>query len=378
MSGPIAKYRELVRQGELIQDPVQELAAEQLQLLHRRLEDYDPPKDKGFFSFLKRPNKEPAPRGLYLFGGVGGGKSLMMDMFFEDAPLTPKRRVHFHVFMLEVHAAIDAWRKLDPDDRARQPNFVKEAGDDPIQPVAKQIAQDSALLCFDEFQVTDIADAMILSRLFEALFAEGVVVVATSNRAPDELYEGGLNRQLFLPFIALLKERMELLEMNSGVDYRLERLTGEPVYFCPLGPIADAQMQTAWRKLTDCETGEAETVTVQGREVPVPMAAKGVARFSFSDLAAQALGAADYLAIAERFHTILLDRIPRLSKDKRNEAKRFVTLIDALYENKVRLVCSADGAPDELYPAGDGAFEFGRTVSRLQEMQSADWWAQKA
>jgi len=375
MSGPIAKYRELVRQGELIQDPVQELAAEQLQLLHGRLTDYDPSQDKGFLSFLKRPNKEPAPRGLYLFGSVGCGKSLMMDMFFEDAPLAPKRRVHFHAFMLEVHAAIDAWRKLDPKERAAQPNYVKEAGDDPIQPVAKQIAQDSALLCFDEFQVTDIADAMILSRLFEALFAEGVVVVATSNRAPDELYEGGLNRQLFLPFIDLIKERMELLHMNSGTDYRLERLTGEPVYFCPLGPIADAQMQTVWRKLTDREMGEPETLTVQARDVPVPMAAKGVARFGFSDLAARALGSADYLAIAERYHTLLLDRIPRLSKDKRNEAKRFVTLIDVLYENKVRLVCSADGTPEELYPAGDGSFEFGRTVSRLQEMQSADWWA---
>jgi len=378
MSGPIAKYRELVRQGELIQDPVQELAAEQLQLLHRRLEDYDPPKDKGFLSFLKRPNKEPAPRGLYLFGSVGCGKSFMMDMFFEDAPLEPKRRVHFHAFMLEVHGAIDAWRKLDPKERSAQPNYVKEAGDDPIQPVAKKIAQDSALLCFDEFQVTDIADAMILSRLFEALFAEGVVVVATSNRAPDELYEGGLNRQLFLPFITLIKERMELLHMNSGTDYRLERLTGEPVYFCPIGPIADAQMQTVWRKLTDCEQGAADTMTVQGREWSVPMAAKGVARFGFLDLAAQALGAADYLAVAERYHTVLVERIPLLSKDKRNEAKRFVTLIDVLYENKVRLVCSADGTPEELYPAGDGSFEFERTVSRLQEMQSADWWAASA
>ena len=376
MSGPIAKYRQLVRQGDLIQDPVQELAAEQLQLLHRRLVDYNPSKDKGFLSFLKRSNKEPAPRGLYLFGSVGCGKSLMMDMFFDDAPLVPKRRVHFHAFMLEVHAAIDRWRKLDSKERAAQPNYVKEAGDDPIQPVAKHIAQTSALLCFDEFQVTDIADAMILSRLFEGLFAEGVVVVATSNRAPDELYEGGLNRQLFLPFIALIKERMELLHMNSGTDYRLERLSGEPVYFCPLGAIADAEMQTAWRKLTDSEAGAAETLEVQGREVAVPMAAKGVARFGFTDLAAKALGAADYLAIAQRYHTVLLDRIPRLSKDKRNEAKRFVTLIDAFYENKVRLVCSADGPPEDLYPSGDGSFEFGRTASRLQEMQSADWWAQ--
>ena len=375
MAGPIAKYRALVHQGELTHDPVQELAAEQLQLLHMRLSDYDPSTDKGFLSFLKRSNKEPAPRGLYLFGSVGCGKSLMMDMFFEDAPLTPKRRVHFHAFMLEVHAAIDAWRKLDPKDRAAQPNYVKDAGDDPIQPVAKQIAQKSALLCFDEFQVTDIADAMILSRLFEALFGEGVVVVATSNRAPDELYEGGLNRQLFLPFIGLIKERMDVLHMNSGTDYRLARLTGEPVYFTPLGPIADAQMQTAWRKLTDCEDGLPDSLTVQGREVEVPRSAKGVARFGFSDLAGRALGAADYLAIAERYHTVLLDRIPRLSKDKRNEAKRFVTLIDAFYEHKVRLVCSADGRPEELYPTGDGAFEFGRTASRLQEMQSADWWA---
>ena len=377
MSGPIFRYRELVRKGELTSDPAQELAAEQLQLLHHRLLDYDPATDKGFFSFLKRPNKEPAPRGLYLFGGVGRGKSLLMDLFYEDAPLEPKRRVHFHAFMLEVHGAINEWRKLSPKERAARDNYIKEAGDDPIQPVARSIAQSSALLCFDEFQVTDIADAMILSRLFEALFAEGVVVVSTSNRAPDELYEGGLNRQLFLPFIELIKQRMDILHLAGAMDYRLDRLAGEPVYYMPLGAVAEAQMNAAWRKLTDCDHGQADELEVQGRRVPVPQAAKGVARFAFADLAEQALGAADYLAIATRYHTVLLDNIPAMTKDKRNEAKRFVTLIDAFYENKVRLVCSAEAEPEALYPQGDGAFEFARTASRLQEMRSADWWENK-
>jgi cell division protein ZapE len=374
MTGPILRYRSLVQTGELISDPVQEFAVEQLQLLHHRLNDYDPIKDRGFLSFLNRPNKEHAPKGLYLFGDVGRGKSLLMDLFFEDAPTPLKRRVHFHAFMLEVHGAINAWRKLDPKERVKQPNYVKEAGDDPVAPVARGIAATSTLLCFDEFQVTDIADAMLLGRLFEHLFTEGVVVVLTSNRRPSALYENGINRPLFEPFIDLIKERLEVFQLNGPTDYRLDRLKGEAVYYVPLGAVSDAQMQAAWRKLTDCEKGAEETLEVQGRTLPVPQSAKGVARFHFSDLAAKALGAADYLTLAERYHTVLLDHIPCMTREKRNEAKRFVTLIDALYENHVRLVCSADGLPEELYPAGDGAFEFSRTASRLMEMQSADWW----
>ncbi len=375
MTGPLATYRELVQAGELEADAAQLNAAEHLELLHLRLEDYERQGTRGFFSFLNSSSRENKPQGTYLHGDVGRGKSMLMDLFFEHAPTAPKQRVHFHSFMLETHKAIAAWRSLGDKERSRQVNFVKDAGDDPIAPVARGIAQSATLLCFDEFQVSDITDAMILSRLFEALFDEGVIVVATSNRAPDALYEGGLNRQLFVPFIDLVKTHMDVVHLNAPVDYRLSRISGAPVYYFPLSEEADACMDAAWRRLTDCDAGAREELEVQGRKFIVPQAAKGAARFSFDDLAGQPLGAADYLALAQHFHTVLIDRIPCMRREQRNEAKRFVTLIDALYNNHVKLICSADGGPDELYEQGDGAFEFARAASRLVEMQSEDYLA---
>jgi cell division protein ZapE len=244
---------------------------------------------------------------------------------------------------------------------------------DPIPGVAHDLAQQARLLCFDEFQVTDVADAMILGRLFDRLFQEGVTIVATSNTPPDRLYEGGLNRQLFLPFIEQIKQRLEVVELNGPADYRLQRIAGLNVYLTPLGPKADAAMDAAWRRLTDCAHGKAVTLTVLGRKLTAPETARGVARFSFDALCAKPLAAADYLAIAEEFHTLLLDHIPVLTPDMRNEARRFVLLVDTLYDEGVKLVCSAAAPPDQLYPQGDGADAFRRTASRLAEMQSEDY-----
>jgi cell division protein ZapE len=285
-----------------------------------------------------------------------------MDLFFEAARLRAKRRVHFNAFMVETHARIHA---------ARQ----KGESDDPIPAVARAIASDASLLCFDEFQVTDVADAMILGRLFEQLFALGVVIVATSNTPPEKLYEGGLNRQLFLPFIALIGERLDILNLDGAVDYRLQRMAGMKVYLTPLGPETDRAMDEDWRKLTDEDRGTPMELTVLGRKLAVPQAAGGVARFSFADLCAAALGAADYLAIAETFRTVMIDRIPVMGPEMRNEARRFVLLIDTLYDEGVKLICSAAAAPDALYTDGDGAEAFRRTASRLAEMQSADYLA---
>lgn len=364
----IGTYRDLVRAGEVTQDPAQELAVEMLERLSRRLKAYKPGRRRRLFG-----KPEPQPDGMYIFGDVGRGKSMLMDLFYDVAPVEPKRRVHFHAFMLEVHDAIFAWRQMDTKERAKQPNFVKEAGDDPIQPVAKAIAAGATLLCFDEFQVSDVADAMILSRLFEALLGFGVIVVATSNRAPSDLYADGLNRQLFLPFIALLEKELDVHHLDSMTDYRLNRIKGQPVYHAPLGTKADDALAQAFYALTDEKSGTPCELELKGRKLLVPNAAKGVARFTFAQLCENPLGAADYLAIAGAFHTVVLADIPQMSPEKRNEAKRFVTLIDALYENKIRLIASAASAPGELYDVGDGSFEFGRTVSRLIEMQSDDY-----
>jgi cell division protein ZapE len=285
---------------------------------------------------------------------------MLMDLFFESAPAAAKRRAHFNAFMVDVHARIHAERQSGKSD-------------DPIPPVARALAADATLLCFDEFQVTDVADAMILGRLFEHLFALGVVIVATSNTPPDRLYEGGLNRQLFLPFIADFKARLDIVELNGQVDYRLHRISGLDVYLWPLGPKADAAMDAAWLKLTDRTGGAPMNLTVLGRSVRVPKAARGVARFDFEDLCCQPLAGADYLAIAHAFHTVLIDRIPKLGPDQRNEARRFVLLIDTLYDEGVKLICSAAAPPEELYAAGDGVDAFRRTVSRLHEMQSEDY-----
>jgi len=311
--------------------------------------------------------------GLYLWGGVGRGKSMLMDMFFDAAPVKAKQRVHFHAFMRDVHNMIGAWRKLSPAERKRSEWRVKGAGDDPIAPVAKQIAESAHLLCFDEFQVKQIADAMILSRLFEALFARGVTVVATSNRHPDDLYTHGISRELFLPFIELLKIKCSIFELVTDRDYRLERLTEAPVWYSPLGMASGTAMEDAWNRLTLNAAARPCEVLNQGRSIPVPAAAAGVARFHFDDLCDKPLGAADYIAVAEQFHTVMVSSIPRLTPDRRDVAKRFTALIDALYEAKVNLVASAEAEPDDLYPDGDNSFEFQRTASRLHEMRSADY-----
>jgi cell division protein ZapE len=296
---------------------------------------------------------------------------MLMDLFFEAAPVEKKQRSHFYAFMAEVHGLIGQWRSGDAAERKRV--FGTNKGDDPIAPTAALIASQARLLCFDELQVTDIADAMILGRLFEALFEDGVTLVSTSNRPPEDLYKDGINRQLFTPFIDLLREKMDVVSVKGQVDYRLDRLRGAEVYLTP----ADTGHREAFDKLwTDLLDGGAETgatVEVLGRKLRFKRAAGGLLRAGFAELCTEALGPQDYLAIAEHFHTVFLEDVPRLDAGRRNEARRFVTLIDALYEAQAKLVVLADAEPDDLYPAGDGAFEFERTASRLQEMRSAAW-----
>ncbi len=357
--GPLARFRAQRRAGRLEADPAQELAAEKLQSLYHALAGYQPAAGRAGWrerlGLARRP--EHPPQGLYIFGGVGRGKSMLMDLFFAAAPLDEKRRVHFHEFMLEVHDSLHRQRQ----DRA--------AGGDVLAPLAERIAADAWLLCFDEFRVDDIAGAMLLGRLFTALFDLGVVVVATSNLAPDDLYRGGLQRERFLPFIALLKERLDILELDGVTDHRRNRIKGMTAYHQPLGAAAKSALDDAFAHLTDGAAGTPATVSAQGRALRVPKAAKGVARFGFADLCKRPLGAADYIAIATHFHTVIVDGVPRMSPQQRNEARRFMTLIDALYEHKTNLICAAAGPPDRLYSAP----EFRRTASRLLEMQSADY-----
>jgi cell division protein ZapE len=289
---------------------------------------------------------------------------MLMDLFFDAAPVARKRRVHFHAFMLEVHDRVERER------RART--------QEPVTKVAADLAVDASLLCFDEFQVNDIADAMILERLFRALFDAGTIVVATSNRPPDRLYEGGLQRDRFLPFIALLESRLDRLELDSGRDYRLSRMTGKPVYYMPLDANAHRALEAAFAELTDDLPGTSETLIVKARALVVPRAARNVAWFRFGELCARPLAAADYLAIAERFAVVILEGIPRLEPRQRNEAQRFHVLIDTLYEARTVLISSAAAPPDQIYVAGDGAEDFRRTVSRLHEMQSEDYIANRA
>lgn len=355
-AGPLGLFHARLTAGELASDPLQARAAARLQQLWEELQTYQLGNGGGVLARLGLGKPAPRPpKGLYIYGRVGRGKSMLMDAFFATVAGDKKRRVHFFAFMADVHARIHARRE--------------EKGD-PIGPVAKDIAAETTLLCFDEFHVVDIADAMILGRLFAALFAAGVVVVATSNRAPGHLYEGGLQRERFLPFIDLLKERLDVIELDGPRDYRLSRFKGRQVYFTPPDDKARAALAQAFADLTDSATPAREVLAVLGHEVEVPRAAKGVAWFRFDELCERALGPADYLALIARYHTFIVEGIPRLDADRRNEAKRFNIFIDTLYDAHGNLVCSAAAPPAELYTEGDGAFEFQRTVSRLIEMQS--------
>ena len=352
-------YDRMTHAGDLRQDAAQRALLPELDRIRAALEDRAG-RRKGLLGglFGKAPD---AVRGLYLWGGVGRGKSMLMDLFHAGVAIDAKRRVHFHAFMQEVQAALHAARKTGVDDT--------------IRPVAEEIAAKLRLLCFDEMQITDIADAMIVGRLFQMLFDRGVTVVTTSNRAPDDLYKDGLNRPLFLPFIALLKDRMEVREIESETDYRQHRLQGAQVYFAPADRTAKEALGRIWSELTGGGADAALRLTVKGREVVIEDYHAGVARASFWDLCGRPLGPADYLALAGAVRVLILEDIPHLSSENYNQAKRFVTLIDALYEAKVRLVCSAADEPERLYMEGEGSFEFERTASRLREMQAADWGA---
>jgi cell division protein ZapE len=358
-------YQDRLASGRLTPDPAQAEAVEALARLEAELDAAGEPSFA--LPFISR-RREP-PRGVYLWGPVGRGKSMVMDLFFETAPVARKRRAHFHAFMAEVHGHIDAWRKGDA--AARKARFGTARGDDPIAPTAALIAGQARLLCFDELVVTDIADAMILGRLFEGLFAKGVTLVATSNRAPEDLYRNGINRQLFLPFIDMLRRRQAVVRLGGPRDFRLDRLKGARVYFSPIDGANEAAFDDLWTGVLEGAEVTGMTLEVQGRKLRLPGAAGGHLRERFASLCGQALGAQDYLAIARHFHTVFLEATPRLGPHNRNEAARFVTLIDALYEAKTKLVVLAEAEPDQLYPAGDGAFEFERTASRLQEMRSA-------
>lgn len=342
-------YAARVAADHLTRDAAQEAALPEFERIRAALAE---PVRKRLF----RKPPEP-PKGLYLWGGVGRGKSMLMDLFVASLDV-PARRVHFHAFMQEIHAAIHD---------ARQRGI-----EDAIRPVAKSVADSVRLLAFDEMHITDITDAMIVGRLFELLFAAGVVVVTTSNRVPDDLYKDGLNRQLFLPFIAMLKDRMVVHELHSPTDYRQDRLEGAQTYFTPNSSAAKAEIDRIWGELTGGQE-EGLTLTVQGRELELPRFHNGVARARFYDLCGKMLGPADYLALADAVRVLIIEDIPRLSRQNFNEAKRFVTLIDALYEARVRLIASAAAEPEMLYVEGAGTFEFERTASRLREMQAADW-----
>lgn len=350
--------------GELRKEATQIHVAQTLDRLLTNLRNYKP-KRRAF----GRPSR--APKGLYIYGRVGRGKSMLMDMFFEQADIAHKSRVHFHAFMQDVHGRIQAWRKMDHAERRRHKDYVRGAGDDPIAPVAKHIARSATLLCFDEFHVSDITDAMILSRLFGALLERGVVLVATSNRAPTDLYKDGLNRDLFLPFIKLLKQKLDVISLDGETDHRRQQRPAEN-YFTPLGPAADQSIDRVWQSLTREHPAGNTQIKVKGRTLTL-LASGQAARSDFHSLCETPLGAADYLAIADTFKVLILENVPILTPEHPGAAKRFATLVDVLYEAGKRLILSADAEPDALYPQGIGSFEFARTASRLMEMRTGEY-----
>ena len=371
MPGISERYAALVAAGEVEHDRAQTAVVEVLARLETRLAGHRLARKSSSLGwmFAGREQESGPLKGLYIYGEVGRGKTMLMDLFFAASPAVRKRRVHFHEFMVDVHERIHDWRQ-----RRRRGEV---SGEDPIAPVSAALAAQAWLLCFDEFHVTDIADAMILGRLFRRLFEHGVVVVATSNVAPDELYRDGLNRSLFLPFIALIAERMDVVRLAARADFRLEKLGDAPVWHIPADAAAKTALDAAWRSFTAGNAAAPRDLLVKGHALHVPHAAMGAARFSFADLCAQPLGAEDYLKIAHEFHTVVLDRIPVMEYAQRNEAKRFIALIDTLYDHAVKLVASADAVPGALYQASDGfeAQEFKRTASRLVEMGSRSYLA---
>jgi cell division protein ZapE len=364
-----AQYQALVSSGAIEPDAAQEKAAGAFADLEQRLSRYKPLRRQGLLGRLFADKDDEPPRGLYIFGEVGRGKTMLMDLFFQHSPVVHKRRAHFHEFMAEVHERIYGFRQ----------NVARGeiAGGDVIALTAASIFDQAWLLCFDEFHVTDIADAMILGRLFARLFELGTVVVATSNVAPDELYKGGLNRALFLPFIAQISERMEVLRLDARTDFRLEKLAGVKMWLVPADASADAALDKAWIKMTGNAPCRPRDISIKGRVLHVPCSAHGVARFSFADICEKPLAASDYLRLARDYHTIMIDRVPVMDYAERNAAKRFITLIDTLYDNRVKLMASAQAGPMSLYVASEGneASEFKRTSSRLIEMGSESYLA---
>jgi cell division protein ZapE len=356
-----ADYQEKIEGGAIKPDEAQAGLARKLDELAMALENHEP-RPTGFLARLIKPNNGPPPKGLYIQGDVGRGKTMLMDMFCATADIEPKRRVHFHAFMQDIHARLHAARRHSKD---------------PLNDVAQAVAGEAALLCLDEMQIADIADAMIVGRLFEILLERGSVVVTTSNLKPADLYTDGLNRQLFLPFIRLIEEKLDVVTLASPTDYRLGRVKAWETFIHPLGPEADRKLQELWERLTDTEKGAPKTLDLLGRKLVVPEAAHGTARFSFTELCEAPLGPPDYLAIARTFGTVFIEHIPALTPRHRNPSKRFILLIDTLYDAQIRLVASAATPPEALYSEGHPAREFARTVSRLKEMQSASWWGAK-